>query len=111
MPTVGELYAERVREKPVPMLGKDPPVAWEGYTNQTREIDHSGDWWVLDRDTGEIYQRGLPTRESAEKWARRNHLSYLSQEESEKVLRADPICAAYSRKHPHFVLASLLDRH
>jgi hypothetical protein len=111
MATVRELLERNVNwtGKTVPLLGTNPPVRFDGYTSSTKKIDHSGDFWVVDRDTGEVYKKKMATRDEALRWCRRNSLTCLSVDEQEFVSRADPLCATYFRKHSDLVLVSKYD--
>ena len=105
----GHGYYNNAPPKTVRMPNADPPRRVDTFSGSTRKADHTGDFWIVDRDTGEVYAHGFKTRESAEKWARRENLPYLSAADTEQVGRADPICATYFRAHPDLVLVSRLD--
>jgi len=111
MATVRELceQAGGSMGKTVRMPNADPTRRVGDFVGSTKKIDHTGDFWVIDRDTGEVYATKFPTRDAAEKWARRAALPYLSADETEWVASADPICATFFRKHPDLVLVSRLD--
>jgi len=106
---VSDLYEQRLRGLTSVKIPADQPAPdVDTFSGQTRHMDHSANYWVVDRDSGTVYKRGLLTRDGAEAWARRQNLAYLSQAENEQVGRGDPICAAYLRDHPDMVFVSRL---
>ncbi len=69
-------------------------------------MDRTGNWWVIDRDTGQRYADGLPNREAAEAWCLEQNVACLNADEAWRVASSDPVVAAYCREHPDLVFAT-----
>ena len=76
------------------------------FSASNRHMDGSGDWWVVDRDTGQRYADGLPTRESAEAWCIERNISCLTASEAWRVCSTDPVATAFAREHSELVFAT-----
>ena len=74
-----------------------------GFSPSNRRMDGSGDWHLVDRWSGVIYKRGLPSRDSAHRWARRMNLPTMSEAAQTRAASGDPIATAYIREHPDTV--------
>ncbi len=77
-----------------------------GYRRDFQKMDGSGDWWVVDFDTGTRYARGLSTRANAERWARTRNVPFIPEDEHQRLISGDPVLTAYSREHPDSVFVT-----
>ncbi len=78
------------------------------YRRDFQKMDGSGNWWVVDRDSGQRLAQGFSTRKSAEGWARVRNIPFLPEDESTRAVAGDPILTAYIRSHPDSVFVSRL---
>lgn len=89
-----------------PARRRPPYSSSQDFRGGNTKIDQTGDWWVVDRDTGQRYANGLSTRAAAEDWCLTRNIPCLNAEEGWRVASADPIAAAYCREHPNIVIAT-----
>lgn len=97
---------ERLINPGTPSTVRKPYPSGAEFSHGNREMDRTGDWWVIDRDTGQRYASGLPNRAAAEEWCLEQNVSCLTAEEAWRVASADPVVTAYCREHPDLVLVS-----
>ncbi len=76
------------------------------FSPSNRRMDGSGDWHLVDRYTGTVYKRGLPSKAAAYKWASRMNMPAMSEAAQTRAVSCDPIATAYMREHPDTVLIS-----